>query len=70
MSHGITQSLNVAREKTGPSPWLRQIRPGQGILIYRDLPPAVMQTPGYFNDRRFSGRWKRPRNAPPEQNRR
>lgn len=53
-THGITQSLSVTHEKIGPSPWLRQIRAGQGILIYRDLPPAIVHTPGWYQDPRLA----------------
>jgi type IV secretory pathway TraG/TraD family ATPase VirD4 len=48
-------SLNVGHQKAGPAPWLRQIGRGRAILIYRDLPPAVVRAPGWFEDRRFAG---------------
>lgn len=48
------QSVSIAREKAGPSPWLRQVQRGQAILIYRDLPPAVVRSPRWFEDRRFA----------------
>ena len=54
-SPGLSRhTLNVAREKTGPSPWLRQIERGQGFLLYRDLPPAIVRAPGWFEDARFA----------------
>jgi type IV secretion system protein VirD4 len=46
-------TLSVGQLKAGPSPWLRQIGRGQAILIYRDLPPAVVRAPGWFEDPRF-----------------
>lgn len=48
------QTLSVAREKAAPSPWLRQIPRGQAFLLYRDLPPAVVRSPRWFEDTRFA----------------
>ena len=48
------QTLTVAHSKAGPAPWLRQIPRGRAILIYRDLPPAVVRAPGWFEDPRFA----------------
>jgi type IV secretion system protein VirD4 len=54
-STGLSRhTLNVAREKAGPSPWLRQVARGHGFLLYRDLPPAIVQTPRWFEDPRFA----------------
>ncbi len=47
-------TLNVAHQKTGPAPWLRQIGRGRAILLYRDLPPAIVRAPGWFEDPRFA----------------
>jgi type IV secretion system protein VirD4 len=53
-STGLSRhTLSVAREKAGPSPWLRQVGRGQGFLLYRDLPPAIVRAPGWFEDPRF-----------------
>lgn len=53
-SAGLSRhTLNVAREKAAPSPWLRQIERGQAFLLYRDLPPAIVRAPGWFEDARF-----------------
>ena len=53
-SSGLSRhTLSVAREKAGPSPWLRQVGRGQGFLLYRDLPPAIVRAPGWFEDPRF-----------------
>ena len=41
-------------QKAGAAPWLRQIPRGRAILIYRDLPPAVVRAPGWFEDPRFA----------------
>jgi type IV secretory pathway TraG/TraD family ATPase VirD4 len=47
-------TLNAAHQKAAPGPWVRQIGRGRAILIYRDLPPAVVKAPGWFEDRRFA----------------
>jgi type IV secretion system protein VirD4 len=47
-------TVNASHQKAGPAPWLRQIGRGRAILIYRDLPPAVVRAPGWFEDRRFA----------------
>jgi type IV secretion system protein VirD4 len=46
-------TLSAGHQKAGPAPWLRQIGRGRAILIYRDLPPAVVRAPGWFDDQRF-----------------
>jgi type IV secretory pathway TraG/TraD family ATPase VirD4 len=48
------QTLSVSHQKAAPSPWLRQIGRGQAVLVYRDLPPAIVTAPGWFEDPRFS----------------
>ncbi len=48
------QSLAVSHRKAAPAPWLRQIRRGRAILVYRDLPPAIVRAPGWFEDPRFA----------------
>ena len=47
-------SLAVSHQKAAPAPWLRQVPRGRAILIYRDLPPAVVRAPGWFEDPRFA----------------
>ena len=49
------QTLAAGQRKVGPAPWLRQIPRGRAILVYRDLPPAVVDAPGWFEDPRFPG---------------
>ncbi|HTZ62669.1 MAG TPA: type IV secretory system conjugative DNA transfer family protein [Solirubrobacteraceae bacterium] len=49
----LQNNLSVGHEKAGPAPALRQIPRGGAILIYRDLPPAIVRTPGWFEDRRL-----------------
>ncbi len=48
--------LTVGHRDAGPAPWLRQIPRGRALLIYRDLPPAIVRAPGWFEDPRFAGR--------------
>ncbi len=47
-------TLSVGHQKAGPSPWLRQIARGRAVLVYRDLPPAIVRAPGWFEDPRFA----------------
>jgi len=51
---GSHHTLAVAREKVAPGPWLRQVGRGRAILVYRDLPPAIVRAPGWFEDPRFA----------------
>ena len=46
-------SESSAQRRVAPAPWLRQIPPGSALLIYRHLPPARVQVPGWFEDPRF-----------------
>jgi type IV secretion system protein VirD4 len=50
-------SLSVAREKAAPAPVLREIERGQAILIYRDLLPAVLRAPRWFEQERLGARF-------------
>jgi type IV secretion system protein VirD4 len=53
-SGGISHNtLAVGHQKAAPAPWLRQVGRGRAILIYRDLPPAIVRAPGWFEDPRF-----------------
>lgn len=45
---GSKQTLAAGERKAGPAPWLRQMGRGNAILVYRDLPPAVVRAPGWF----------------------
>jgi type IV secretory pathway TraG/TraD family ATPase VirD4 len=58
-STGLSRhTLSVAHQKAGPAPWLRQIERGQGFLLYRDLPPAIVRAPRWFEDPRFERYWR------------
>ena len=48
------ESISVNQQSVANTPWLRQISPGSGLLIYRDLPPAVVRAPRWFADPRFA----------------
>jgi type IV secretory pathway TraG/TraD family ATPase VirD4 len=51
---GSRESLTVTHAKTAQAPWLRQVPRGRAILVYRDLPPAMVRAPGWFEDPRFA----------------
>lgn len=53
-SAGPGGSLSVAHAKTAQAPWLREVPRGRAILVYRDLPPAIVHAPGWFEDPRFA----------------
>jgi len=54
-STGVSgNTMGVSQQKAAPSPWLRQIGRGRAILIYRDLPPAIVRAPGWYEDPRFA----------------
>jgi len=53
-SHGSNESLSVTHAKAAQNPWLRQVPRGRAILVYRDLPPAIVRAPGWFEDPRFA----------------
>ena len=53
-------TLSIGHQKAAPSPWLRQIARGRALLIYRDLPPAVVRAPRWFEDPRFAHLWGHP----------
>ncbi len=53
-------TLSIGHQKAGPSPWLRQIARGRAVLVYRDLPPAIVRAPGWFEDPRFARLWGSP----------
>ncbi len=60
-STGLSRhTLSIGHQKAGPSPWLRQIGRGRAILVYRDLPPAIVRAPGWFEDPRFARLWGSP----------
>jgi type IV secretory pathway TraG/TraD family ATPase VirD4 len=54
-STGLSRhTLNAAHQKAAPPPWLRQIGRGRAVLVYPDLPPAIVRAPGWFEDPRFA----------------
>jgi hypothetical protein len=54
VEHNGTADAERGHQKAGPPPWLRQIGRGRAILVYRDMPPAVVRAPGWFEDHRFA----------------
>jgi len=53
-------TLSVAHRPVASAPWLRQIARGRALLIYRDLAPAAVRAPGWFEDPRFAGQPRLP----------
>jgi type IV secretory pathway TraG/TraD family ATPase VirD4 len=54
-STGVSgHTMGISQQKAAPTPWLRQIGRGRAILVYRDLPPAVVRAPGWYEDDRFA----------------
>jgi type IV secretion system protein VirD4 len=53
-SAGLSQTLSAGQRRAAPPAWLRQIGRGRAILVYRDLAPAVVRAPGWFEDQRFA----------------
>jgi type IV secretion system protein VirD4 len=52
--HGNSgETLAVSEQSVATAPWLRQIARGHAPLVYRDLPPAVIRAPGWYEDPRF-----------------
>jgi type IV secretion system protein VirD4 len=52
--HGHSgETIAVNEQSVASAPWLRQIARGHALLIYRDLPPAVIRAPGWYEDPRF-----------------
>jgi type IV secretory pathway TraG/TraD family ATPase VirD4 len=50
---GGRRTLAAGTEQAAPAPWLRQIARGRALLIYRDLPPAVVLAPSWRRQRRL-----------------
>lgn len=53
-SAGPGGSLSITHAKAAQAPWLREVPRGRAILVYRDLPPAIVRAPGWFEDPRFA----------------
>jgi len=48
---GRSASESIQERQLSPPESIRQITPGSGILIYRDLPPAVLRLRPWYDDR-------------------
>jgi type IV secretory pathway TraG/TraD family ATPase VirD4 len=53
-TNGRSSAVTLTHTKSAQAPWLRQLPRGRAILIYRDLPPAIVRAPGWFEDPRFA----------------
>jgi type IV secretory pathway TraG/TraD family ATPase VirD4 len=51
---GVGERLSAGHARAAQAPWLRQVPRGRAILVYRDLPPAIVRAPGWFEDPRFA----------------
>ncbi len=62
------ETIAVNEQSVASAPWLRQIARGNAILVYRDLPPAIVRAPVWYEDPRFERyrRWLigRPKGPP------
>ncbi len=47
------RTLTVDEQPAVSAPSLRQVTRGHALLVYRDLAPAVVQAPGWYEDKRF-----------------
>jgi type IV secretory pathway TraG/TraD family ATPase VirD4 len=50
---GASETVSVTDQHVAGAPWLRQVNSENALLIYRDLPPAVVRAPRWFDDPRF-----------------
>jgi type IV secretory pathway TraG/TraD family ATPase VirD4 len=46
-------TLSTTSQNAVNAPWLRQIQRGHTLLVYRDMPPAITRTLGWYEDPRF-----------------
>jgi type IV secretion system protein VirD4 len=51
---GSQETVSVTEQRVASAPWLRQVEAGRALLVYRDLPPAVVRAPRWFEDARFA----------------
>ena len=72
VANASARAAGTARSHVEPSEGRRRRRGcarsgvGRAILIYRDLPPAVVRAPGWFEDPRFAGQPAASRSVPSE----
>ncbi len=48
------KTLTVGEQPAVSAPSLRQVTRGHALLVYRDLPPALVRAPGWYEDTRFA----------------
>lgn len=46
------ETTGISQQQTAGASRLRQIGRGHALIVYRDLPPAVVQAPGWYESRR------------------
>lgn len=48
--HGLhaEETIGVSQQRVVESQWLRQVARGNALLVYRDLPPAIVNAPGWY----------------------
>jgi type IV secretion system protein VirD4 len=51
---GTPDTISLSQQSVANAPWLRQVEQGHALLVYRNLPPAIVRTPGWYNDPRFA----------------
>lgn len=50
---GSQETLSVSEQRVAGASWLRQVQSENALLIYRDLPPAMVRAPRWYKDPRF-----------------
>lgn len=51
---GTPETISLSQQHVANAPWLRQVEQGYALLVYRNLPPAIVRTPGWYQDPRFA----------------
>ena len=51
---GTPETISLSQQSVASASWLRQVEQGHALLVYRNLPPAIVRTPGWYQDPRFS----------------
>ncbi len=51
---GTPETMSLTQQNVASRSWLRQVAQGHALLVYRNLPPAIVRTPGWYEDPRFA----------------
>ena len=54
------ETVGVSELGVADVAWLRQVQSERALLVYRDLPPAVVRAPRWYRDPRFERLWGPP----------